>query len=189
MKLIVGMGNPGRRYAHTRHNVGFDVVDLIAKRHHVRVLRRSCRALVGQALIAGEEVVLAKPQTFMNLSGDSVSELARRMNIAPQDIIVIYDDADLPIGKIRIRPMGSSGGHKGMKSIIDRLHTQEFPRIRIGIGAMKGNSVDYVLSRFSRAELALVKPAIEKAADAVETILAEGMEPAINEYNRAQVDD
>lgn len=184
MKLIVGIGNPGRRYAHTRHNVGFDVVDTLARTHHIRILRRTCRALVGQGEMVGEHVTLAKPQTYVNLSGDAVQELAIKLDIPAQDIVVIYDDANLPTGRIRIRPRGSSGGHKGMRSIIERLHTQEFPRIRIGIGAMRGDAVGYVLSRFSRADRALISSAIQAAAEAVETVLAEGIEAAMNTYNR-----
>ena len=184
MKLIVGIGNPGRRYAHTRHNVGFDVIDRLAKTHHIRVLRRACRSLIGQGEIAGEPTTLAKPQTYVNLSGEAVYELARKLDIADQDILVIYDDANLPTGRLRIRPRGSSGGHKGMKSIIDRLHTQEFPRIRVGIGAMRGDAVGYVLSRFSRADRAVVSSAIQAAAEAVEAILREGIEAAMNIYNR-----
>jgi peptidyl-tRNA hydrolase, PTH1 family len=189
VKLIVGIGNPGRQYAHTRHNVGFDVIDMIAKAHRVRVLRRFCRAVIGEAFIAGEQVVLAKPQTFVNLSGQSVSELARKFSVGIEDIIVIMDDANLPVGKIRIRPGGSAGGHNGMKSIIQHLHTNEFTRIRVGIGAMRGDSVDYVLSRFSRADMAHVLPAFQAAAEAVEVILSEGLEPAMNKYNRAEVID
>ena len=189
MKLIVGIGNPGRQYAHTRHNVGFDVIDLLGKSHHIHVLRRWCRAVVGQGMIAGEEVVLAKPQTYVNLSGRAVSELARRMGIKPEDIIVITDDANLPVGKLRIRPGGSSGGHKGMKSIIEHLHTTEFPRIRVGIGAMRGDAVDYVLSRVSKADVALALPSMKSAAEAVEVMLSDGIEPAMNKFNRAPEPD
>lgn len=189
MKLIVGIGNMGRQYAHTRHNVGFDVVDLLAKHNHIRILRRFCRAVVGQGVIAGEEVTLVKPQTYVNLSGDSVSEIARRLSVPPQDIIVVFDDANLPVGRLRIRTGGSAGGHKGIKSMIARLHTQDFPRVRIGIGEMGGNAVDYVLSKFTRSELALIKPAMEDAATAIEAILSEGIEPAMNRFNRAQDND
>lgn len=188
MKLIVGLGNPGRRYAHTRHNVGFDVIDMLAKQNHIRVLRRASHAVIGQGTIAGEEVILAKPQTFMNLSGSSVADIARKLHIKPEDIIVIYDEAALPVGKIRIRPGGSAGGHNGMKSIIHHLRTQEFPRIRIGIGAMRGNNVDYVLSRFSRADAAVVRDAMIDAANALEAIFRDGIEPAMNKYNTAKSD-
>ncbi|MDO8585689.1 MAG: aminoacyl-tRNA hydrolase [Armatimonadota bacterium] len=185
MKLIVGIGNPGRRYARTRHNVGFDVIDLLAKAHHIRVLRRCCRALIGQGVVAGQEVVMVKPQTYVNLSGGAVAELARRYGAGTEDVLVIVDDADLPVGRIRIRTGGSSGGHKGLKSIIDHLRTQEFPRIRIGIGTMRGDAVDYVLSKFSRADQPLIRSAMRTAAEAVEMLLAEGIEPAMNKYNRA----
>jgi peptidyl-tRNA hydrolase, PTH1 family len=189
LKLIVGIGNPGRRYMHTRHNVGFDVIDRLAKHHHIRVSRRSCNALTGQGFIANEEVILVKPQTFVNLSGDSVAELAQRLHIPPEDIFIIFDDANLPTGKLRIRPNGSSGGHKGMRSIIQRLHTQEFPRLRIGIGPMRGDAVEHVLGSFSRAELALIRPALSMAADAIESILSDGLEATMNSYNRSQEDD
>ena len=186
MKLIVGLGNPGRAYARTRHNVGFSVIDALAKRHRVRVSRRMCGALVGLTTIRGEEVALAKPQTFMNLSGGAVALLGRRLNAPPDNIVVIYDDAALPPGRIRIRPRGSSGGHKGMKSIIESLRTQDFPRLRIGIGSMRGDAVNYVLSKFSRAELALVKPSIQSAADAVDVMVSDGIEAAMNRYNRSE---
>lgn len=183
MKLIVGLGNPGRRYAATRHNVGYMVLDELAKRHRIHVKKRMGRAMVGQGTIAEEEVLLAKPMTFMNLSGEAVSHLARRYRIKPEDIIVIYDDVDLPPGKIRIRPRGSAGGHKGMDSIIYHLRTQDFPRVRIGIGSIEGEAIDYVLSRFNRSDIALIKPAIASAASAVEAIIAEGIEPAMNKFN------
>lgn len=188
MKLIVGIGNPGRRHSHTRHNVGFDVIDLIAKSRHTRIGRRWRRALVGQTVIIGKEVLLVKPQTYVNLSGSAVAEIARQSDIRPEDIIVIVDDANLPVGRIRIRPNGSSGGHKGMKSIIESLHSQEFPRIRIGIGAMKGDGVDYVLGRFPRSEVPIIRAAMRAAADAVEVILADGIEAAMNKFNRVEAE-
>ena len=185
MKLIVGIGNPGRRYAHTRHNVGFDTIDLLAKAHHIRALRRCCRAVIGQGVIAGEDVVLVKPQTYVNLSGTAVAELAGRYGVGPEDVLVIADDANLPVGQVRIRSGGSSGGHKGLKSIMDHLRTQEFPRIRVGIGNMRGDAIDYVLSRFSRADQSIIRSAMRDVAEAVETILIEGIEAAMNKYNRA----
>jgi peptidyl-tRNA hydrolase, PTH1 family len=183
LKLIVGLGNPGRAYANTRHNVGFQVIDTLAKSHHIKVIRRYCRALVGVATISGEEVILAKPQTFMKLPGQAVGEISRKQRIDPSEILVIYDDMDLPPGKLRIRLGGSSGGHKGMRSIIDHLGTKDFPRIRIGIGRHNGEAVDHVLSRFTRAELQLVRPAIQSAAEAIEVMLEEGIEPAMNRFN------
>lgn len=184
LKLIVGLGNPGRDYAGTRHNVGFDVIDLLAKRYKTRVLRRMGRALIARTTIADQEVILAKPQTFMNLSGEAVAHIARREKIDPADILVVYDDMALPLGKIRIRPGGSAGGHNGMKSIIYRLGTQEFPRLRVGIGSARCEAIDHVLSRFSRAERKIADEAIMDAADAVEMILSDGLEAAMNRYNR-----
>ncbi len=184
VKLIIGLGNPGRRYAHTRHNIGFDVLDELAKRYKVRILRRTCRALVATIDVAGLNVFLAKPQTFMNLSGDSVYELCKKFDIASNELIVVYDDLDLPLGKIRLRLKGSAGGHKGMESIIQRLKTNEIKRIRIGIGRNEGETVDYVLSRFSKNELEAAKLALKTAADALEMALNENFESAMNIFNR-----
>lgn len=183
MKLIVGLGNPGRRYAHTRHNVGFDVLDIFAKRRGIRILSRQHRALVGRFEHAGEEIMLVKPQTFMNDSGDAVGAIARKYRLQPADILVVYDDIDLPLGKLRIRMRGSSGGHKGMNSIIHSLGSCDFPRMRIGIGR-SGDAIDHVLSRFSRREREVIDPALQSAADALETILDEGIEAAMNKFNR-----
>lgn len=184
MKLIAGLGNPGREYHGTRHNVGFEVIELLSRKHHIAVRARRNRAVVGEGTIGGEQVVLARPQTFMNRSGEAVAGLARRYRIAPEDIIVIYDDVNLPLGKLRIRTRGSSGGHNGMKSIIGGLGSEEFPRIRIGIGGPdRRDMIDHVLSRFKRAEGPIVREAVERAADAVETYLSEGPEAAMNRYN------
>lgn len=185
MKLIVGLGNPGRAYSGTRHNVGFEVVDTLAKRCHTRILRRMGRALIARATIMGQEVILAKPQTFMNLSGEAVSYIARREKIEPSEILVISDDMNLPLGKIRIRKSGSSGGQKGMRSIIQHLGTEEFPRLRIGIGSARKDAVEHVLSRFRRQEMPIAREAIHFAADAVEMILSDGIEVAMNRYNRS----
>lgn len=184
MKLIAGLGNPGREYHGTRHNVGFEVIELLAKKHRIAVRARRNRAVVGEGTIGGEQVVLARPQTFMNRSGEAVAGLARRYRIAPEDIIVIYDDVNLPLGKLRVRTRGSAGGHNGMKSIIHSLGSDEFPRVRIGIGSPdRRDMVDHVLSRFKRAEGPIVKDAVQRAADAVEMYLSEGAEPAMNRYN------
>lgn len=183
MKLIVGLGNPGRRYASTRHNVGFMVVDELAKRYKIHVKKRIGRALTGQGIIGEDEVLFAKPQTFMNLSGEAVSHLVRRYKINVEDIIVVYDDVDLPLGKIRVRQKGSAGGHKGVKSIIFSLHTQDFPRVRIGIGSIEGEAIDYVLSRFKRSEQTIMKSAVASAASAIETLITQGAEEAMNAFN------
>ena len=183
MKLIVGLGNPGRDYRGTRHNVGFAAVDVLARRHGIHVRSRRNKALVGEGVIAREEVVLAKPQTFVNLSGQAVGGILRRYRLDCSDIIVICDDANLPLGRLRIRAKGSAGGHKGLKSIIHSLGTEDFARIRIGIGSSKGDMVDHVLSRFRRSERGLVREAIERAGDAVEVILAAGIDEAMNRFN------
>jgi PTH1 family peptidyl-tRNA hydrolase len=185
VRVIVGLGNPGRTYAHTRHNIGFDVLDTLAKRRGARILSRQCRALVGSFEHYGEQILLVKPQTFMNESGQAVGQIARKYNLEPGEFLVVYDDMDLPLGRIRIRPSGSSGGHKGMNSIIHHLHSQDFPRIRIGIGH-QGEAIDHVLSRFSRKEREVIDVAIQQAADALEMILDEGIEAAMNRYNRVE---
>ncbi|MDH7481810.1 MAG: aminoacyl-tRNA hydrolase [Armatimonadota bacterium] len=183
MKIIVGLGNPGRKYQGTRHNVGYMTVDLLSRRHHIPIRARALRAHIGQGIIAGQEVVLAKPLTFMNLSGQAVSALVRKYQVTPADLIVISDDVNLPLGRLRIRASGSAGGHGGLKSIINELGTEDFPRIRIGIGMPAGDMVDYVLSKFSRSEMPIIREVISRAADAVETILEQGIEQAMNRFN------
>ena len=185
MKLIVGLGNPGRDYVHTRHNVGFDVLDIFARQHKTKILTRQCKAVVGSFNNFGEQVVLAKPQTYMNESGASVGELSRKYRVEPANILIIYDDMDLPLGKMRIKPSGSSGGHNGMKSIIQHLHTTEFPRIRIGIGR-QGEAINHVLSRFNRKDREIIDFTLDRAADALDMILEEGIEQAMNVYNRVE---
>ena len=184
MWLVVGLGNPGRRYRGTRHNVGWEVVDRLSARWDLPVSREEEEALVGRGEIAGQEVLLAKPLTYMNRSGEAVRGLVRRYGVQPQEILVIYDDVDLPVGAIRIRPRGSSGGHHGMASVLEALGTSEIPRVRVGIGRPRGETAEYVLSRFSSEERPLIEEAMERAADAVEAILREGTEAAMNRYNR-----
>jgi PTH1 family peptidyl-tRNA hydrolase len=182
-RLIVGLGNPGKDYEGTRHNVGYMAIDILAKRHHIFVKARRNRARVGEGTISDEKMILAKPLTFMNLSGEAVSGLIRRYRLNLEDVIVICDDVNLPVGRLRIRASGSAGGHKGLKSIIHCLGTEDFPRVRIGIGAPDRGMVDYVLSRFTREERPVIKQAVNRAADAVEAILASGIEQAMNEFN------
>jgi len=185
VRLIVGLGNPGRQYAHTRHNVGFDVLDIFAKKRHARMLSRQCHSLVGSFDHYGEKILLAKPQTFMNDSGLAVGEIVRKYHLEPSDVLVIHDDIDLPMGKMRIRPQGSSGGHKGMTSIIRHLHSSEFPRIRIGIGR-GGAVINHVLSRFNRKDRQIMDTTLQDAADALNMILEEGIEAAMNVWNRGE---
>ena len=188
MKLIVGLGNPGKAYAGNRHNVGFQCIDRFAGEHRIPVRERRLRlkplrAVFGRGEVEGTPVVLAKPRTFMNLSGKAVAQLVRRFGVAPDDLIVIHDDMDLPPGKLRIRPGGSAGGHKGVASIIDSLGTDGFARVRIGIGRPDGDEVSYVLGSFTAEEKDTVTEAVGRAAEAVRCILSDGIEAAMNRYN------
>lgn len=185
MKLVIGLGNPGRRYQRTRHNIGFMTIDVLARKHSIFVRSRRAKCLVGEGEVSGERVVLAKPMTFMNLSGKAVSALLSCYNASPADMIVLVDDVNLPLGRIRIRMRGSAGGHKGLESIISEIGTEDFPRIRIGIGAPRPgrDMVDYVLSRFTRLEMPTVRTSIDKAVLALETMICEGMERAMNLFN------
>jgi PTH1 family peptidyl-tRNA hydrolase len=185
--LLVGLGNPGPEYANTRHNVGYMVIDTLAQRHRIPIRRSQHQARIGEGDIAGEPVVLAKPLTFMNVSGRAVAPLARQHSLPPEAVVVIYDDADLPLGKIRVRARGSAGGHGGLKSIIASLGSSEFPRVRIGIGRSAGGDlVEHVLRSFRPDEREAIRHAIERAADAVECILTEGVEVAMNRFNAAE---
>lgn len=183
MKLIVGLGNPGREYHSTRHNVGFDTIDRLAGDFRIHVRSRRSHSLLGEGVIGGEKVVLAKPLTFMNLSGQAVGDMARYYHVAHQDIIVICDDVNLPLGKLRIRPKGSAGGHNGLKSVIQSLGADDFVRVRIGIGSPRNEMISHVLSRFAKAEQDTIRYAIARAADAVKEIVVEGTEQAMNRFN------
>ena len=185
MKIVVGLGNPGRQYQDTRHNIGFLVVDELARRWGAMPWKRRYEAEVSEHRAIGP-VLLVKPQTFMNLSGASVREAAKFYKTPSTDIIVVHDDLDLPTGRLRIRERGGSGGHKGIASILAQLGTDEFARVRFGVGRPPAGweTADYVLGRFAAEELAAVKDAITKAADAIEAILKEGTAPAMNRFNR-----
>lgn len=185
IKLVVGLGNPGAQYRGTRHNVGFEVIDTLAKRHGISIRRRKGPAMIGEGLIVGAEVMLAKPLTFMNLSGEAVLYIAEWQRLESGQILIVYDDMALDLGRLRIRAGGSDGGHKGMKSIIAMLGTQHFPRLRIGIGSAERDAVKHVLSRFRRDEKPVIDEAISRAADAVECVIKNGVEAAMAEYNRA----
>ena len=185
MKLIVGLGNPGPDYVFTPHNLGFLVIDRIATDRNVEVRNRQCRALTGRTQIGDEQVLLAKPETFMNLSGVSVRELLDEYQLRPEsDLIVIYDELDLPMGTIRIRQRGRSAGHNGMESIIGALETQEFLRIRLGIAPETK-----ILKPFSKRQLKVVDGVLDLAVEAVQVILTEGPGAAMNRFNRKQDDD
>ena len=186
MFLIVGLGNPGRQYEHTRHNAGFDVMDALAEKYNISISESGHKALFGKGMIGGQKVILAKPQTFMNLSGESVAELLHYYKIDPEEeLIVIYDDINLAPGKLRIRPKGSAGGHNGIKNIIAHLGTQIFPRIRVGVGEKpKGwDLADYVLGRFSKEEEPVIREALDKTTKACCEIITEDVTSAMNKYN------
>ena len=188
MFLIAGLGNPGRQYEKTRHNMGFDTIDELIDRHRIPQGGIAHKAMYGKGMIAGEKVLAVKPLTYMNLSGEAIREYVNYYKMDPEtELIVIYDDIDLEPGQIRIRKKGSAGGHNGIKSIIAQIGTQNFYRIKVGVGAKpKGwDLADYVLGRFSPEERELVDKAICDAADAVEMILKDGIEAAMNHYNGA----
>ena len=187
MYIIAGLGNPTMQYEGTRHNAGFDVIDALADKYNISVDGRKNRAYIGKGIIEGQKVLLVKPQTYMNLSGESIGGLVDFFKIdEEQDLIVIYDDISLPPGQIRIRKKGSAGGHNGIKNIIAHLGTQVFPRIKVGVGEKpkKYDLADYVLSHFTKAEREEMEEGYQKAIQAVEKILAGEMEAAMNEFNR-----
>jgi PTH1 family peptidyl-tRNA hydrolase len=184
IKLIAGLGNPGARYAHSRHNIGFMIADRFAKGHDMKFARRRFNAEVAEGEVAGERVAVIKPQTFMNSSGEAVSKFFSFYKVAPQDLLVIYDDLDLPLGKLRLRPRGSAGGHHGMESIIARIGTTDFPRLRVGIGRPNPDAdIDHVLGEFAGDEFRIIDETLERGVRAIDVWLAEGIAPAMNKYN------
>lgn len=190
MYIVVGLGNPGKKYLNTRHNIGFDMIDVIASKYHAKVTRVKHKALTGECEIAGEKVMLVKPQTYMNLSGESVREIAEYYKIDPAHIIVIYDEAALSLGRIRIRTSGSAGGHNGIKNIIYQLQTENFIRVRIGIGQDQPQPlIDYVLEPFSKQEIKVLTEVAIKIPDIIETIIQSGPAAAMNQYNERQQKD
>jgi PTH1 family peptidyl-tRNA hydrolase len=185
MKLVVGLGNPGRDYEGTRHNVGFDTVDKVAERWAIRW--RLWKSIVEVATAGDREAILAKPKTFMNLSGEAVARISAFHKVQPSEILVIVDEAQLPLGRLRLRASGSAGGHNGLKSVIQYVG-QEFPRLRIGIGRgdPQWDLSDHVLASFRSDEREIIREAIDRAADAVETFLEDGLAVAMNRFNRAE---
>ena len=183
--VIVGLGNPGGEYAQTRHNVGFWCVDRLAEGYAIGFSRRHRSALVGDGVIEGRRVVLAKPRNYVNRSGEAIVYLLARFKVSPRHLVVVCDDMDLPLGKIRLRPRGSAGGHNGIRSIIDVTGTQEFARLRVGIGRPKegASQVDYVLAGFPDDEQEAADQAVELAAQAVVSVLTDGVEIAMNRFN------
>jgi len=186
MWLIVGLGNPGEKYARTRHNIGFDGLDALAKRHGLEFRGKRANSLIAEGSIGGQRVALAKPQTFMNLSGQAVTALRSWYKLdAAKELLVVYDDMDLPFGKLRLRERGSAGTHNGMRSIVGQLGGSEFPRLRVGIDQAPGkmDAAAYVLSRFSKAEEAELHFLLDTLSDAVELVVREGLPAAMNKYN------
>jgi peptidyl-tRNA hydrolase, PTH1 family len=189
MKLIVGLGNPGKEYSANRHNVGFLCINHLARQHHISLDKKQGKARVGLGTISDNQVILARPQTYMNASGISVAQLLDKYKLSPDDLIVIHDDLDLPIGKIRIRQGSSAGGHNGIKSIIGSLGTQDFIRIRIGISRPQNGSaredtiVDYVLGDFEGDDRKLMDETIKKAGEAVISLLTQDLTTAMNKFN------
>jgi PTH1 family peptidyl-tRNA hydrolase len=186
MRLIVGLGNPGPEYQWTPHNLGFLAVDEIANRNFIRVERPEDQALVGLGKVAGQDMILAKPQTYMNLSGNSVRRLMTRYEVEPSELMVLFDERDLPWGMIRIGERGSPGTHNGAKSVTAAVGAMEFPRLRLGCGPDHpvGDLADYVLRPMKKAQLEVAAEMVEAAGDAVELILKEGIAAAMNKYNR-----
>jgi len=187
--LLIGLGNPGREYRDNRHNIGFMLIDRLAVRLNARGMKLQSKAIVIGALYEGRKLILAKPQTYMNLSGQSAQGLLHFYKIPPENLIVAHDDLDLPLGTIRIRPGGGAGGQRGMASTIERLGTQDFPRLRLGIGRPPGrmDPAAYVLQNFSRDDLLIVSETLDRAADAVLTFVTDGLDKAMNKYNGSSV--
>jgi PTH1 family peptidyl-tRNA hydrolase len=184
MVIIAGLGNPGKKYEKTRHNMGFLAIDELAEKNDIKVNKLKHKALIGDGRISGQRVLLVKPQTYMNLSGESLREIVDYYDIAIEDLIVIYDDLDVEIGGLRVRKKGSAGSHNGMKSIVQHLGSKDFPRVRVGIGQSKGADwKDFVLSKTSKTEEAILAESVKNAALAVECILSEGIDKAMNLYN------
>jgi len=185
MIVIAGLGNPGTEFSNTKHNIGFITVDLLSERHGIRISKLKHKALVGEGIIAGVKVMLVKPQTYMNESGRSVRDIVDYYNVAIEDLIVVYDDVDIPFGALRIRKKGSGGSHNGMKDIIYQLGDDGFPRFRIGIGGERGQAPlrDYVLSGFPAERLDDIRAAVVRCTEAIELTLSDGIEAAMLKYN------
>ena len=183
MFLIVGLGNPGKEYQNTRHNIGFDAIDVIAKKYKIELNRIKFKGVYGETFIEGEKVILLKPSTYMNLSGESIRSVMDFYKIKEEDVLVIYDDISLEVGRLRIRDKGSAGGHNGIKSIISHMGTEEFGRIKIGVGQPKGNLVNYVLGNFAKEERQILDEVLEAVVSAAEVIIKEDVKEAMNKYN------
>ncbi|BFK80019.1 aminoacyl-tRNA hydrolase [Clostridium baratii] len=183
MFLIVGLGNPEEKYNNTRHNIGFEAVDYIADKYNIDINRKKFKGVYGEGFIGNEKVILMKPTTYMNLSGECIREVIDFYKLSNEDILVIYDDISLDVGRIRIRPKGSAGGHNGIKSIINHLGTDEFSRIKIGVGQPKGDLVNHVLGKFSQEENEVLEESLEATKLATETIIKEDTQAGMNKFN------
>ncbi|MBE7025784.1 MAG: aminoacyl-tRNA hydrolase [Ruminococcaceae bacterium] len=183
MFLIAGLGNPGQKYENTRHNVGFKTIDYLAQSWNIPVKKIRFKALIGEGVVGGEKVILAKPSTFMNASGESVSEIARYYNLPPGNIIIVQDDVALPVGRLRIRQKGSDGGHNGIKSIIYLLESDQFVRLKIGVGSAADDMISHVLGTFSKEDGVAVSTCIKVADEIMETLMRYGVTEAMNRYN------
>lgn len=183
MFLIVGLGNPGREYENTRHNIGFDAIDIIAEKYNIEVSRIKFKGVYGEGFIGGEKVILLKPTTYMNLSGESVREVMDFYKLSQDDVLVIYDDISLDVGRIRIREKGSAGGHNGIKSLINHMGTDVFSRIKVGVGQPKGDLVKHVLGTFSSEDREDLNKVLDVVTLAAETIIKEDAKEAMNKYN------
>ncbi len=187
--IIMGLGNPGQRYARTRHNIGYRCVDHFAFRHGARFVRTACQARLSEFTLSDHRVVLAKPRTFMNLSGKSAQALVHSYGISPQDLVIVYDDVDLPLARIRVRTAGGPGGHNGIRSVITALNTNHFPRVRVGIGRPlesernEEDLVGYVLTEFSEAQEQMVAEAVAKVSDILDCVVVDGIDAAMNRFN------
>lgn len=185
MYLIVGLGNPESEYAHTRHNMGFDTINELAKNNNINITKTKFKALYETGIIQNEKVILLKPQTYMNLSGEAIKEARDFYNVKPEEIIVIYDDIDIEKGKIKLRKKGGPGSHNGMKSVVQELNTTDFIRIRVGIGQpeFKGDMINYVIGKVPEEEQKILQQGTKKAAEAIEEILKNGIDIAMNKFN------
>ena len=183
MIIIVGLGNPGREYNNTRHNIGFEAINYIADKYNIDIDREKFKGVYGEGVIGGQKVILLKPTTYMNLSGESVRAIMDFYKLTQDEIIILYDDISLPVGRLRIRDKGSAGGHNGIKSIISNLGTDKFSRIKIGVGESKGDLVKHVLGQFSKKDSEVLQDVLSTAISATETIIESDIKEAMNKFN------
>ena len=181
--LIVGLGNPGKKYVDTRHNIGFEMLSSVAAYYDIKVKKIKCKAIIGEGKIGAENVVMAMPQTYMNLSGESVKGLMDYYKIPIERLVVISDDISLPVGKVRIRPKGSAGGHNGLKNIIYHLNSDEFIRVKVGVGQPVGDTADYVLDKFSKSDIKILTEMAKEMPDLIDTLINQDVSKAMNKYN------